>query len=159
MKKKKNKRIIFISSAGGHLFQLLQLEPLFDKFECLLVTEKKETTLELQESYNVKFLLEGTRKNFLAFLFRFGVNILKSLTLFIQFKPGYIITTGVHTSVPMCYIAKLFGRKVIYFETFARISDKSLAGKLVYPIADLFFVQWENMLKVYPKAIYKGALY
>ena len=155
MKKSKNKKIIFISSAGGHLYQLLQLEPLFDKFQYLLVTEKKDTTIELKESYNVKYLLEGTRVNIITYIFRFGINIIKSFFIIINFKPDYVISTGVHTAVPMCYLAKFFGKKVIYIETFARISDKTLAGKLVYPIADLFFVQWENMLNVYPKAIYK----
>lgn len=159
MKKNRSKRVLFISSAGGHLFQLLQMEPLFNKFEYLLVTEKQETTTELKESYDVKFLLGGTRKNLFIFLFRFTLNILKSFVIFLRFRPHFVITTGVHTAVPMCYIAKIFGRKVIYFETFARVLDKTLAGRLVYPIADLFFVQWESMLNIYPKAIFKGGLY
>ena len=29
----------------------------------------------------------------------------------------------------------------------------------IYPIADLFIVQWEEMLKLYPKAVYGGAIY
>jgi hypothetical protein len=59
----------------------------------------------------------------------------------------------------MCYWGKMLGKKIIYFETFARVTDKTISGKLVYPIADLFFVQWESMLKIYPKALYKGGLY
>ena len=30
---------------------------------------------------------------------------------------------------------------------------------MVYPIADTFIVQWEEMLKLYPKAIYAGWIY
>lgn len=155
---KKNK-LILISSAGGHLYQLLQLMPLYEKYESLLVTEKLDTTLELQDEYNVKYLLGGTRKHKLSFIFSFSFNILKSLYILLKFNPTVIISTGVHTAVPMCYLGKLLGKKIIYFETFARITDKTLAGKLVYPIADVFFVQWESLLKVYPKAIYKGGLY
>lgn len=156
---KKSKRIIFISSAGGHLYQLLQLEPMFDKYEYLLVTERLKTTIELEEKYNVKYLIGGTRKNFFTFIFRFVFNILKSSIIFIKFRPDFVISTGVHTAVPMCYIAKIFRKKVIFFETFAKVTDKTLSGKMVYPIADLFFVQWESMLNVYPNAIYKGGLY
>ena len=54
----------------------------------------------------------------------------------------------------MCYIGKLFKRKIIYIETMANINHKTLTGKIVYPIANLFVVQWKNMLKLYPKAIY-----
>ena len=61
--------------------------------------------------------------------------------------------------MPMCYIAKLFKKKVIYIETFANRNSKTVAGRLVYPIADVFVVQWEEMLKIYPKAEYWGWIY
>jgi UDP-N-acetylglucosamine:LPS N-acetylglucosamine transferase len=156
---KKKKKVILISSAGGHLFQLLQLHPIYQKYDSLLVTEKLDTTLELKEKYNVKYLLGGTRKNIGSFIFSFTFNIIKSFIILVKFNPNVIISTGVHTAIPMCYLGKLLGKKIIYFETFARVSDKTLAGKLAYPISDLFFVQWEGLLKVYPKAIYKGGLY
>ena len=59
----------------------------------------------------------------------------------------------------MCYIAKLFRKKVIYIETFANIYSKTVSGKLVYPIADVFIVQWESMLHIYPKAVYGGWIF
>ena len=34
-----------------------------------------------------------------------------------------------------------------------------MSGKLVYPIADMFVVQWESMLKLYPKAVYGGWIF
>ncbi|MFQ7173025.1 MAG: hypothetical protein ACLRQF_13715 [Thomasclavelia ramosa] len=46
----------------------------------------------------------------------------------------------------------------MFIETFANITTKTLSGKLVYPIADLFLVQWEEMLELYPKAKYRGGL-
>ena len=41
-------------------------------------------------------------------------------------------------------------------ETIANLHSRSLAGRLVYPVADLFLVQWESMLELYPKAVYAG---
>lgn len=38
----------------------------------------------------------------------------------------------------------------------ANINKKTITGRLVYKFADLFIVQWESMLKIYPKAIYRG---
>ena len=78
---------------------------------------------------------------------------------YIKLRPKYIITTGTHTAVPMCYIGKLFGSKIIFIETFANKNTKTLSGKLIYPIANLFLVQWEEMLKLYPKAIFGGSIY
>lgn len=48
---------------------------------------------------------------------------------------------------------------IIYIESFARVDEASLTGKLMYPLADLFLVQWEDMLKVFPKAIYAGGIF
>ena len=78
---------------------------------------------------------------------------------FLKTKPKVIVTTGTHTAVPMCYIAKLFGAKIIWIETFANRNTKTLAGRLVYPIATTFVVQWEEMKKLYPKAEYWGWIY
>ena len=81
------------------------------------------------------------------------------LYIYLKIRPSVIITTGTHTAVSMCYIGKLFGSKIIYIETLANRTTRTLAGKIVYPIADYFLVQWESMLKLYPKAIYSGFIY
>lgn len=101
----------------------------------------------------------GTRKKFLKYLFVMIYNTIKSIILYAKYRPKYIITTGAHTAVPMCYIGKLFGSKIIYIETFANINNRTLAGRFIYPIADLFIVQWESMLELYPKAILGGSIY
>lgn len=152
--------IIFISSTGGHLNELLQLKPLFKKYNSYIITEKTKSNKNLKEKYdNVFYLVYGTRKNIIVYPFKFLFNIIKSFILYFKIKPKVIITTGTHTAVPMCYIAKLFKKKVIYIETFANRNSKTLTGKLVYPIADTFIVQWKDMLKLYPKAKYLGSIY
>ncbi|WP_191976308.1 hypothetical protein [Limosilactobacillus reuteri] len=50
-------------------------------------------------------------------------------------------------------------KKVIYIESFARITTPSLTGKILYHFADLFIVQWKELLKVYPKAKYFGGIF
>lgn len=154
------KKVIFISSTGGHLSELLQLKPLMKEYDSYLITEKTKSNLSLKDKFDkVYYLVYGTKKNLFTYFFKFSFNILKSLFLFIKIKPDAIVTTGTHTAIPMCYIAKLFGCKVIYIETFANSRTKTVAGRLVYPIADTFIVQWESMLELYPKAILGGWIY
>ena len=157
---KKNKRVLFISSTGGHLDELLQLKILFKKYNSYIITEKTKSTISLKDSYsNVNYLAFGTKDHLFSYIFKFIYNFIKTIILFIKIRPSVIVTTGTHTAVPMCYIGKLFFRKVIYIETIANSKTKTLSGKLVYPIADTFIVQWESMLKLYPKAIYGGWIY
>ncbi len=152
-------KVMFISSEGGHLDELRQLE--FNKYDYSLVTEKTETTKFLKDKYGKKlrYLLYGTRRTPVRYFFILLINFFISLYLFILIRPKVIVTTGTHTAVPMCYIGKIFGTKIIWIETYANRTSKTLAGKMVYKIADTFIVQWEEMKELYPKAVYFGTIY
>lgn len=156
-----NKKLLFISSTGGHLSELMQLKILFKKYNYYIVTEKTKSDESLKTDYKnkISFLAYGTKKNPFTYFFIYFFNIIKSMAIFLKQRPDIVITTGTHTAVPMCYIAKIFKKKVIYIETFANRSSKTLAGKVVYPIADVFVVQWPEMVKLYPKAEYWGWIY
>lgn len=160
-RRNKLKKVMFIASTGGHLDELLQLKDMFKKYDYHLVTEKDKTTEKLKNKYKKKisYLKYGTRSEKVKYLFKFIYNCIFSFLLYIKYRPKYIITTGTHTAVPMCYIGKIFRSKIIYIETFANINEKTLSGKMIYPIADLFIVQWEEMLELYPKAVLGGSIY
>ena len=129
------KKVIFISSTGGHLSELMQLKDIFKKYDYHIITDM------------------------ISYMFKFSYNIIKSFFLYIKIRPDVIVTTGAHTAVPMCYIAKLFNKKVVFIESFARVNSKSMSGKIINKIADIFIVQHEEMTKVYDNAIYRGELY
>ena len=155
------KRVLFISSTGGHLSEMMQLRRMFDKCNYYIVTEKTKSNMNLLNEYpgRVSYLIFGTKDHLFSYIFKYTFNILKSIYLYFRVHPDYIVTTGTHTAGPMCYLGKIFGSKIIYVETFANINTKTITGRLVYPIADLFVVQWEEMLKLYPKAVYGGSIY
>ena len=67
MKQKKQKKVLFICSVGGHLTQMLQLKSLFDKYDYLLVTEKTDVTIELKEKYNLRFFRYCNAQNFFKY--------------------------------------------------------------------------------------------
>lgn len=154
------KKVLFIASTGGHLSELLQLEPLFKKYNTYIITEKTKSTVGLNIKYkNVNYLVYGTKDHKLSYIFKFLFNCFKSLFLYLIIRPKVIVTTGTHTAVPICYIGKIFGSKIIFIETFANSKTKTLSGRLVYPIANTFIVQWKEMLELYPKAIDGGWIY
>ena len=161
MQKNKKKKVLFISSTGGHFNELQQLSPIFEKYDYHIITEKDETTKELKNKYGkrILYLPYGTRKKLFRYIFIYFFLCLKTIYLYCKIRPKYIVTTGTHTAGPMCYLGKIFRSKIIYIETFANKNKKTATGRLIYPIADLFIVQWEEMLKLYPKAIYGGAIY
>ena len=157
----KKKKVLFISSTGGHLKELLQLKKLFGKYDSYLKTEKTDSTKKLKDEYKEKmgYMVFGTKDHMLTYPFKLLANCFISVYYFIKIRPKYIVTTGTHTAGPICYLGKIFGSKIIYIETMANINRKTQTGRLIYPIADLFIVQWESMLKIYPKAVYGGFIF
>ncbi len=155
------KKVLFISSCGGHLTELMQLKAMFSSYDFQIITEKTKNNLALKEKYGnrIRFLIYGTKDYPLTYPFKLLANCFLSLFYYLRFRPKYIITTGVHTAGPMCCIGKILGSKIIYIETFANRKSKTATGRLIYHFADLFIVQWESMLKVYPKATYGGWIF
>ena len=155
------RNVLFISSTGGHLDELMQLRPMFKKYDYHIITEKTKSNLKLKNEYKdrIGFLVYGTKRNMLTYPFKLLYNCFKSLYFYIKFHPDYIITTGTHTAGPMCCIGKILGSKIIYIETFANITTNTSTGKLIYRFADHFIVQWSSMNKLYPKAIVGGWIY
>ncbi len=155
------RNVLFISSTGGHLDELMQLKALFDKYNYHIITEKTKSNIKLKDKYQdrIGFLVYGTKLHKFSYIFKLLYNSFKSLYYYIKIHPDYIITTGTHTAGPMCCIGKILGSKIIYIETFANINTKTSTGRLIYHFADHFIVQWPSMKKLYPKAIDGGWIY
>ena len=158
---KKNSNVMFISSVGGHLTQLLQLKPLFNKYEYVLITEKTDVTKDMKNKYKISYLPYGSRNQKMKYPIVLLANCFMSLFYLIKYNPNVIVTTGANTAAAMCCLGKLFGKKVIYIESFAKNNSPTITGKMIYKLHAYtkFVVQWESMLKYYPKAEYWGWIY
>lgn len=155
------RRVMFISSTGGHLSEMLQLKEMFKEYDYTIITEKTKSNLKLKDKYKdrIYFTIYGTKDHMLTYPFKLLGNCFKSLYYYLKTRPDYIVTTGAHTAGPMCLIGKIFGSKIIYIETFANMKTKTITGRLLYPVSDLFVVQWESMKELYPDSVYGGWIY
>ena len=156
-KKKRTLKICFAASSGGHFDQLMMLRPLMEQHDSFIVTEKTayETNVQGIKTY---YMIQVNREE-INCLLKLLVNTFKSLRLYFSEKPDVIICTGVLAMIPLCLICKLFGKKLVFIESFAKVTSPTRSGKLLYRFADQFYVQWPQMLEVYPNAIYVGGIY
>lgn len=139
--------------------ELMQLLPAVEGHDFYIVTEKNHSSLDVLKRFRHYLLLQQDRRNILKFALRFSYNAMVSVFHLLKERPDVIITTGAGASYPTTRFGKFMGIKIIYVESFAKLTSHSLAGKKTYPYADKFFVQWPEMLKVYPKAEYHGTVY
>ena len=150
-------KLCFAASSGGHYEQLLMLRPLMEKYDSFVVTEK--TCYQSQiPGVRTYYMKQVNRKEW-TFLWRMVGNAARSLQIVWKEKPDAVICTGVLAMIPLCLLAKARGKKLVYIESFAKVTSPTLTGKLLYKFADQFYVQWPKMLEIYPKAIYLGGIY
>lgn len=151
----KRKKICLISSSGGHYEQLKMLKPLGEKYDIFWVTER--TSYKNNADYYVK--QTGSLDKW--FVFVMIGNSFRALRIFLKEKPDVIISTGTLIVLPFALIAKITRKKFIFIETFARVTDGTRAGKLIYKwkLADLFLYQWESLKALYPNGVYGGSIY
>lgn len=150
-------KICLVASQGGHIEELWQLNILRERYDYFLVVPKTAWTEKL--NCDKIFIHDLNRKNKLTKVLSAIRMFSEQLPILFQHSAKIIITTGAAVAIPICIYAKLMGKKVIYIESMARINSPSGTGKIMYKIADLFIVQWEELLQFYPNAIYGGVIY
>jgi len=154
-------KLCFAANSGGHLNQLLQLDEFANRYTYFFVTDRNQFSEELAQREKVYFVEKFIVKECVKKLnfFKPIRNLWQSFLIIKREQPDIIVTTGAGTAFGSCIAGGLLRKKIIFIESIARVGEPSTFGKIISPIASAVFVQWENMLKYYKKAIYTGAIF
>lgn len=136
-------KIALVSSYGGHLTEILQLMDAFKGHEIFFITYDSPRTAELGRKYTIKNLGKNP--------YRFIACCPKIASILIRENPDLIISTGSEIAIPVFYIAWFLSIKTMFIESLCRVREPSLTGKIVYPVASMFLVQWEGLLNKFGK--------
>ncbi|NOY16390.1 MAG: hypothetical protein GXP23_05570 [Gammaproteobacteria bacterium] len=148
-----NKRspVCVVCSSGGHLSEALAAIEKINVPHYFVIFYEPHVVSRLRDE-EVHYVIDPHKSPI-------GVkNLWQSSILFFRKRPKVIISTGAGIALSTCILGKIFGSRIIFIETGARVTSPSRTGLIMYRVADLFIVQWKPMLKVYPKAIYGGPL-
>jgi beta-1,4-N-acetylglucosaminyltransferase len=145
---------MLVCSPGGHLRELLWLEPAYRDLDVTWVTLASVDVEHLLGGRDV-FLAHGPTNRSLGKLVR---NLPCAWSLVRRRDPDVILATGAGLAVPFFLVGRLLKRRLVYVESLARAETLSLTGHLVYPLADGFYVQWPQLARRYRKARYAGSV-
>lgn len=147
-------KVLIACSSGGHLTQALALRDWFNSHDRCWATfpvEDARSRLAGERVYEVHY---PTVRNFPNLLRNFA---LARRVLAVE-RPDVVFSTGAAIALPFFMLARFFGARTVYLEPVDRISAPGLSGRLVYPFADVFMVQWESMHRFYPDALVVGVV-
>lgn len=147
-------RILFVCSLGGHLAQLYQLRPWWDRHERTWVTFDHPHAESLLQGERLITAFAPTTRNI--------PNALRNLRLAIKTiraeRPDVVISDGAGVAFPFFVVARLLRVRTVYLEVYDRITRPTLTGRLCYPLASLFLLQWPEQAASYPRGQVIGCL-
>lgn len=154
-------KICLTANSGGHLNQLLQLQPFYTNYEYFFITNRTGFSEELSRTAKVYFVEKFIMKEIISKfqLFKPLKNLLQSIIPLIREKPDLIITTGAGVSLGACIIGKVIRSRIVFIESIARTSTPSSFGKVIKHLADKTYVQWPELQKYYKDSEYAGIIF
>jgi beta-1,4-N-acetylglucosaminyltransferase len=145
-------KIALVCSHGGHLTEMEMLRPAFEGHRCFLVTYRSPRTEALP---GPRYLL----RNIGASPWRLLGALARAAWVLWRERPDVVLSTGSEIAIPFLWLGRVTGARTVYVESCCRVTAPSRTGPLVYPVSDLFLVQWPALLERYgPRAQYVGGL-
>lgn len=153
---KRKPKICLACSAGGHLRELqLAIGTIPDDYHCYWLTLKTTSTIAFMKGKEHVFLTNFQPSKIWTLL----QNSIQALFWVLIKRPNVIITTGAGVTVPTVFFSKkILGTKIIFINSAADVTTPSRTPVWIEKYADLFLVQWEELLKVFPHATCCGVL-
>ena len=138
---KRSKRILAVTSGGGHWVQLLRLRPAFEGFEVTYVSRDPSSSKDVPDARYFT-IGDASRSQKLAFL----VVILQAFWILLRTQTAIIITTGAAPGLVTLALGKtLFGAKTVWIDSIANVEKLSGSGVLAAKFADLRLTQWPEL--------------
>ena len=150
MERRHSVKICIVSSCGGHLTEARALKAAYEQYEHFFVLNDR---VELPEDMEGRTYFIAHSERDLKFL----RNLWEAFCILRRERPKVILSTGAGPAVPFAIIGKLcFRTRMIFVETFTRVSRPSLTGRIMYHLADEFYYQWAEQGRVFPKGVFGG---
>lgn len=146
--------LLFVASSGGHLAQLLALEPWYRDRERHWVSFDTPDAVSLLRDESVTWAHHPTTRNLVNLL----RNLLLAARLVRRRRAGALLTTGAGVAVPFVLVAWLLRIPTVYIEVIDRIDTPTLTARLCRPLLSAMLVQWEEQRRFYPEATVVGQL-
>jgi beta-1,4-N-acetylglucosaminyltransferase len=147
-------KVALVCSSGGHLAQLHRLEAWWREHDRVWITFDTEDATSLLLGERTVWAHHPTTRN-LANAWR---NLRLAWDVLRRERPDVVVSDGAGVAVPFFAVAKLLGIRTVYLEVVDRVESRTLTGRLVYPITDLFCAQRADQVRLYPRAVDIGAL-
>lgn len=141
--KPKAKKILLISSCGGHWVQMNRLLPAFEDHSVYFASTEREYS-QVVPAGRFYYVPDGSRNSNPLLIIWLALSV---LTILIKIRPQVVVTTGAAPGFIALFFAKCFRRKTVWVDSIANVNELSMSGRKVARFADLYVTQWEHLAR------------
>ena len=134
------KRILAISSGGGHWVQLLRLLPILERHRTVYVTVSR-VYQEHVPSSRFHVIRDATWWNKVGLVMQF----VQIVMLILWYRPDVVISTGAAPGYFAVRLGKMIGAKTIWLDSIANSEELSSSGQRIGKHVNLWLTQWEHL--------------
>lgn len=136
----RRKKILAVSSSGGHWIELLRLRPAFAGHEVVYITTQKGSQSQVP-GHRLHIVPDANQWT----KFRLLITLVWVFFLIARERPDIVVSTGAAPGYFAVRFGKWFGARTLWLESIANAEELSLSTRLVKPYADLWLTQWPHM--------------
>lgn len=150
-------RLCLAASGGGHIRQLIDLEPAWSQHDYFFVSEDTALSRSIAEKHRAHYVSHfALGQARLGAPFRMAAtavrNFFESARIMLAERPDVLITTGAGAVFFSVLWARLLGAKIVVIESFARFHAPSVFGRMASPFAHEKVVQSKELANYWPEA-------
>jgi UDP-N-acetylglucosamine:LPS N-acetylglucosamine transferase len=148
----RRRKVLAVSSGGGHWIQLLRLSPAFMDSEVVFVGVSQSYRSDVAECkfYTVP---DATRWDKIGLI----RSALKLTWINWKERPDVVVSTGAAPGYLAIRVGRLFGARTVWLDSIANVDCLSMSGEIVGRYADLWLTQWPHLQDT-NGPYYRGAL-
>jgi UDP-N-acetylglucosamine transferase subunit ALG13 len=150
-------RLCLAGSGGGHVRQILDLEPAWLNHDYFFLTEDTALGKSLSAQHRTHFVPhyaagQARLQGVLTLLRGAFANFFRTASIMLKERPDVVVSTGAGAVFFAVLWGRLLGAHVVVIESFARFDEPSLFGRLAAPLAHDVVVQSARLRRFYPRA-------
>jgi UDP-N-acetylglucosamine:LPS N-acetylglucosamine transferase len=138
-----NKRVLMVSSTGGHWVQMRRLEPAFDGWQLHYACTDAAHRDSVPQPARFHTCPEGSQWARLRLLWQLAV----VAWVLLRVRPAVVVSTGASVGFFAVALGRLFGARTIWLDSIANVDELSLSGRMAGRFAHLWLTQWPQLAR------------
>ena len=137
------KKILLISSCGGHWIQMNRVLPAFNEHDVHFASTES-TYGQLVPEGRFHCVPDSARDSNPIQIVHMALSV---FWLLLKLRPSVVVSTGAAPGFFALFFGKCLRKKTVWIDSIANVHEVSMSGRKIAKFVDLYITQWEHLAR------------